>query len=265
MASAPEIQPDRPDQPAGAQGLVPPTEPSAGTEAVQAGAQSPSDPDHDLVALAQRGEEQAFEALVHRHQQRAFRIARNLVPRDEDARDLVQEAFLRVFRHLDRFDFRYPFTTWLHRIVTNLAIDHLRRRRLPVASAGGDGDDDEPAMLEREDHSAPAPSRRLEADETAQRVRDCIAALAPHFQTVLVLRELEGLGCAEIAGIVGATQVTVRWRLHRGRKLFQEEWERRERLAGAGLAGPPPAPTRARPGRTPARRDPRSEADDDPV
>ena len=196
------------------------------------------DPDQDLVALAQAGDEGAFEALVQRHQQRAFRIARNLTPQDEDARDLVQEAFLRVFRHLDRYDARYPFTTWLHRIVTNLAIDHLRRRRLPVRGAGGEEAEDERPALELPDPSVPAPSRRMEADEESQRVRDCIAALAPHFQTVLVLRELEGLSCVDIAEIVGATHVTVRWRLHRGRKLFAEEWERRERLADARLEGP---------------------------
>jgi RNA polymerase sigma-70 factor, ECF subfamily len=208
-----------------------------GTVAAAAGTPEPRDPDHEFIELAQRGDERAFEALVRRHEQRAFRIARNLVPSDEDARDLAQEAFLRVFRHLDRFDFQYPFTTWLNRIVTNLAIDHLRRRRPLARGQGGDvGDEDDESLPEAVDESEPAPSRRLEADETAQKVRDCIAGLAPHFQTVLVLRELEGLPCIEIARIVGATHVTVRWRLHRGRRLFQEEWERRERLAES-LAG----------------------------
>ncbi|HVS20050.1 MAG TPA: sigma-70 family RNA polymerase sigma factor [Planctomycetota bacterium] len=204
------------------------------------------DLDHECIQLAQRGDERAFESLVQRHQGRAFRVARNLVPSDEDARDLAQEAFLRVFRNLDRFDFQYPFTTWLNRIVTNLAIDHLRRRRPTARGAGGDVDDEAPALPEAVDESEPAPGRRLEAEETAQRVRDCIDSLAPHFQSVLTLRELEGLSCLEIADIVGATHVTVRWRLHRGRKLFAEEWQRRERLAES-LAGktpndPPTAP-----------------------
>ena len=219
------------------------------------------DVDGDLVLLAQSGDEAAFAALVQRHQQRAFRIARNLVPNDEDAQDLAQEAFLRVFRHLDRFDPRFPFTTWLHRIVTNLAIDYLRRRRLPIVATGGvEEEDGAPSALDQADPDAPAPSRRLEASETAQRVRDCIAALAPHFQTVLVLRELEGMGCAEIANIVGATHVTVRWRLHRGRKLFQEEWERRERLAEAG--GLAAAPTESHSRRTQPQQGPE---DDEPV
>ena len=192
-----------------------------------------ADAEHDLIRRAQSGDEAAFEALVRNHQQRAFRIARNMVPSDEDARDLAQDAFLRVFKSLDRFDFQYTFATWLHRIVTNLAIDHLRKRRL-IGTTSSSGDDEE-ADIDIVDQDQPQPSRRLEAKETSVRVRECIGALAPHFQAVLTLRELEGLPCTEIAKIVGATHVTVRWRLHRGRKLFQEEWERRERarLSGA--------------------------------
>jgi len=257
------MQPPEPEGPGGPPGSAPSARSPADGDEGLSGPEPGADPDHDLVALAQRGEEQAFEALVRRHQQRAFRIARNLLPSDEDARDLVQEAFLRVFRHLGRFDFRYPFTTWLHRIVTNLAIDQLRRRRLPLVSAAGSPDDDDAGMLEQEDLDAPAPSRRLEADETAQRVRDCISALAPHFQTVLVLRELEGMSCAAISEIVGATQVTVRWRLHRGRKLFQEEWERRERLAAAGLSPSSQAPTAGPAGRTSLHRAPEDESTDE--
>ena len=195
----------------------------------------PLDPvEQDLIRRAQAGEEHAFEALVKQHQQRAYRIARHMVPGEEDARDLVQEAFLRVFRSLDRFDFQFSFATWLHRIVTNLAIDHLRKRRL--LTAAGSGEDDESWETEVSAEEQPAPSQRIESNETVARVRECIASLAPHFQAVLTLRELEGLPCTHIAKIVGATHVTVRWRLHRGRKLFQEEWERRERAdrSGAG-------------------------------
>lgn len=223
--------------------------PQAGAEVERA---PPPDPrEQDLIRRAQAGEERAFEELVRAHQQRAFRIARNLVPSEDDARDLVQEAFLRVFRSLERFDFQYSFSTWLHRIVTNLAIDHLRRRRLVTQQASGE-DEDASAWESELESQAPSPSDRLESAETARKVRECIAALAPHFQAVLTLRELEGLPCTEIARIVGATHVTVRWRLHRGRKLFLEEWERRERAESSGAArgqnsgqpGPPAAPAR---------------------
>lgn len=195
--------------------------------------------DHALVRRAQEGEEAAFAELVALYEKRAWRVARNMVPGDEDARDLVQEAFLRVFRNLDRFDFKHAFSTWLYRIVSNLSIDHLRRRRRTQSTSSVDEDE---AGLDLVDEDAPGPSSALESSETQDEVRACLESLAPHFQSVLVLRELEGLPCTEIADIVGATHVTVRWRLHRGRKLFQEEWERRARLRDssrtAGSSGP---------------------------
>jgi DNA-directed RNA polymerase specialized sigma24 family protein len=74
----------------------------------------------------------------------------------------------------------------------------------------------------------------MSAEETKLEVHAVLQTLAPHFQSVMALREIEGLGCPEIAEIVGATHVTVRWRLHRARKLFLEEWQRRERVQAAG-------------------------------
>ncbi len=208
-------------------------QPAAGLTATPAAPGAPGDglDDHALVRRAQKGDPDAFEALVQRHEGRAFRVARNMVPSDEDARDLAQDAFLRVFKSLERFDFQHEFTTWLYRIVTNLAIDQLRKRRPTVSTQGVRAGDDDDRELDLPDPDAEDPSRRLESFETVRAVRECIDSLAPHFQTVLTLRELEGLPCTEIAKIVGATHVTVRWRLHRGRKLFQEEWERRTRLA----------------------------------
>ena len=189
------------------------------------------------IRRAQAGEEEAFAWLVRSYEVRAYRVARSLIANEEDARDVAQEAFLRVFRSLERFDFGYAFSTWLHRIVTNLAIDYLRKRR--VVAKGGSLEDEESQAPELVDQRVEDPSAGLEREETVDEVHRCLEALAPHFQSVLVLRELEGLSCAEIADIVGATNVTVRWRLHRGRKLFQEEWERRERaaLAGGGDSG----------------------------
>ena len=186
--------------------------------------------DHDLIRSAQRGEEEGFEGLVKRHEERAMRVARGLVANREDARDLAQEAFLRVFRNLERFDFQHEFTTWLFRIVTNLAIDHLRKRR-PNKSTVVMGEEGE-TEIDLPDAEAERPWEAMAREETAVQVRACIDRLAPHFQSVMVLRELEGMACTEIADIVGATHVTVRWRLHRGRKLFQDEWERMQRAAG---------------------------------
>jgi len=193
--------------------------------------------DHALIRRAQSGDESGFQALLERHRSRAWRIARGLVGSDEDAQDLVQEAFLRVFRSLASFDFAHSFTTWLYRIVTNLAIDHLRKRRAAISTTAQGEDDGD---FDLADEGGLGPAAALEHEDLAREVQACLASLAPHFQSVLQLREMEGLPCTEIARIVGATHVTVRWRLHRGRKLFQEEWERRARLretaAGRRLA-----------------------------
>ncbi|MEZ5977062.1 MAG: sigma-70 family RNA polymerase sigma factor [Planctomycetota bacterium] len=213
-----------------------PSDPSRTRDAapVDAAAEGPSD--HDLVRRIQKGDGDAFAILVGRHEQRAYRVARQMVADAEEARDLAQEAFLRVYRSIDRFDFQHEFTTWLYRIVTNLGIDHLRRRR-PIAT----GTDDDQPEFEQVDEDAAMPSDRIERGETAQLVRACIDRLPEHFRVVLALRELEGLTCQEISRIVGATPVTVRWRLHRARKLFAELWERlemrAEELPAATLVG----------------------------
>ncbi|MCA9001953.1 MAG: sigma-70 family RNA polymerase sigma factor [Planctomycetes bacterium] len=190
---------------------------------------SPRQVDEELVRRAQGGDEAAFAELVSRHQTRVWRVARGLVRSDEDAQDIAQEAFLRVFRGLDRFDSKYAFTTWLHRIVTNLCIDHLRKQRGQVSlSRRADEDETEGLAQELPDHRDERPSDAIISREEAREVREVLDGLAEHFRTALVLREFEGLSCKEIADVVGATQVTVRWRLHRGRKLFLEAWNRRQ-------------------------------------
>lgn len=215
--------------------------PEAQSGAEPSPAAGPSD--HELIRAAQRGEEPAFAELVRRHEERAVRVALALISNREDARDLAQEAFLRVFRNLERFDFQHEFTTWLYRIVTNLAIDLLRKRRPAVSTSA---DEEEEADLDLADPEGAPPSRGLEQMETAERVRACIDRLAPHFRSVMILRELEGLPCTEIARIVGTTHVTVRWRLHRGRKLFLEEWERMEAEHSKKRSPEPRAPNTAR-------------------
>jgi RNA polymerase sigma-70 factor (ECF subfamily) len=216
-AAEPERLPDRAEG-AGDEPIEVPSDPEADARRAE---------DHELIRRAQRGDEAAFASLVERHRARAWRVARGLVGSEEDAQDLVQEAFLRVFRSLSTFDFDHGFTTWLYRIVTNLAIDHLRKRRAAVSTAAAS---DEESDLDLPDETGASPSQALEQLDLAAEVDACLASLAPHFQSVLRLREMEGLPCTEIARIVGATHVTVRWRLHRGRKLFQEEWERRSRF-----------------------------------
>lgn len=174
--------------------------------------------DADLVQQSLGGNEDAFSGLVERYERRAFWIAFHILGRVEDARDVVQEAFVRVFRSLSRFDFSRNFYTWFYRIVMNLAIDSLRKRKTSRVAAldsfaGG--------LEAPEDDAHPAERR-----ETRELVWRVLEGMDTKFKAVLVLRDLHGLSCREIAPILNVTHATVRWRLHKGRKLFRERWER---------------------------------------
>ena len=181
--------------------------------------------DHELLRRILRDrDEAAFADLVGRYSERAYWVAWHVVGNAEEARDIVQEAFVRVHRSVDRFDFAHSFTTWFYRIITNLAIDAVRRRKVvqlfPIDTCrdfeAGDGDPVEP----------------LERDETRGRVWQVLDYLDPKFRAVLVLRDIHGMSCREIAPVLELTHATARWRLHRGRQLFREQWARLERADG---------------------------------
>ena len=183
----------------------------------------------ELIRACQEGDEDAFAVLVRRYHGRAYWAAYGLLGNEEEARDVTQDAFLRVFRALDRFDFNQNFYTWMYRIVVNLSIDRLRRNA-KSKSVAIDEVGEVPSNRGPED----APERRMEADETSREVRAVLDRLPEKYRTVMVLRELNGLSCKEIAGIVRSSHATVRWRLHMARKFFKDEWERREHRSERG-------------------------------
>jgi RNA polymerase sigma-70 factor (ECF subfamily) len=173
--------------------------------------------DQDLILRAQRGDEEAFRGLVEKYRRRAYWVAYNLVSDEDEARDISQEAFIRVFKSLGRFDLKYKFYTWLYQIVTNLSIDALRKRRNQRGLSL-----DEVGDVRANQVSA---HERLERAELKDRVASVLALLPPKYRAVITLREIEGLSSKEIAEIVGSTHATVRWRLHRARLLFRDAWE----------------------------------------
>lgn len=174
--------------------------------------------DAELLRATAAGDRDAFRTLVDRYERRAYFAAYHLLGDEEEARDVVQEAFVRVYRSMDKFDERRSFYTWFYRIVTNLAIDHLRHLRLTKKVSGED-------VTENLEGGAP-PSSSAESAETRNRVRRVLDTLPPKFKAVMVLRELHGLSCKEIASILGSTHATVRWRMHRARHLFRDAYER---------------------------------------
>jgi RNA polymerase sigma-70 factor (ECF subfamily) len=176
--------------------------------------------DAELVRRTLAGQQDPFAALVARYQKRAFWIAYHVVGRVEDARDVAQEAFVRLFRSLAKYDFARSFYTWFYRIVMNLAIDSLRKLR---SARAGSLDDVLPSLIDAREQSGDAP---LERGEENGQVWAVLEKLDAKFRAVLVLRDIHGLSCREIAPILKVTHATARWRLHRGRMLFREHWER---------------------------------------
>lgn len=180
--------------------------------------------DGDLVARAKGGDLEAFEVLVRRHRDGAWRVARQIVRNREDALDIAQEAFIRAYRALPGFKERASFRTWLYRIVVNQSLDHVASRRGGETAL-------EPERLER---GAPGlappaaeddPARAIERDEARARVHAALATLPEHHRSVLVLREIEGLSYEEIARTVGCSLGTVMSRLHYGRKSLRAALE----------------------------------------
>ncbi|MFQ5654261.1 MAG: RNA polymerase sigma factor [Planctomycetota bacterium] len=174
------------------------------------------DQDREWVERARYGDERAFERLVAKYQERTVSIARHFVIHEESARDVAQEAFLRLYRSLHRYDPKHRFYTWFYRIVVHLAIDHLRRLR-PAKMLG---------LWEAElVGGEEGPSCRLEQHDTRRRVWKVLQRVPLKYRILLVLRDLEGFTSKDIADVAGWNHATVRWRLHRARALFRREWE----------------------------------------
>ncbi len=190
---------------------------------------TPTRDDHELIRACLDGSQEAFAALVKRHEERAFWAAYRVLGDAEAARDVAQEAFVRVWRALERFDFAMAFTTWLYRITVNLAIDHLRRNK---RHKGVDIDLFKEGIAD--ESSGQAPDADQGSREIARKVRRVLETLDEKYRTVLALRDLEGLSSKQISDITSITHATVRWRLHVARKQFKDAWTRLEAQTAAG-------------------------------
>jgi len=176
-----------------------------------------------LVVEAQAGNRVAFEALVRRYDRDVLRLALNLMKRPEDARDVYQEAFLKVFRNLHRFRFECSFYTWLYRIVTNVCLDHLRRRQARP-------EDQAPDFFEvqREHRPTLDPERSLLGKEIRSRLAKAMERLSPRERVVFEMKHYQGLKLRAIGDALGTTEETVKNSLFRAtRKLRQELGELR--------------------------------------
>jgi RNA polymerase sigma-70 factor, ECF subfamily len=179
--------------------------------------------DDELVARAQTGDLGAFETLVERHEDRLYRLAVRLLRNDNDAREVLQEAFLSAWQKLGDFAGRAQFGSWIYRVTLNAALMMLRsRRRRPTISAEDlpEGAIDE-ALATDHDHSAAdwtrRPDEQLQSDELKEHIQKALGELPEILRVVFVLRDVEDLSTEETADVLGITTQAVKTRLHRAR------------------------------------------------
>lgn len=181
--------------------------------------------DINLVKRIKNGDKEAFRTLVEKYQRKVFSIAYGMVHNREDAMDLTQDAFLKAFHNLGRFEGSSSFYTWLYRIVVNVCIDHIRRsgKRFNV-----DYDDSllREDAVEGNDHILPStlganPLRVYGRKELLEQIGKALDEISPIHRQAIVLREIEGLSYKEMADVMGVSKGTVMSRLHHARKNLQ--------------------------------------------
>jgi RNA polymerase sigma-70 factor, ECF subfamily len=199
--------------------------PPAGNLFPAAGVQVPKEPvnadDQRLIADCLQGRTAAFEELVRRYQDRLYNAVYRLVSNPEDARDIVQDAFLNAYQSLAKFKGGAQFYTWLYRIAFNAAISLKRKQRVALAVQGSRAVS-APGAEPADPSEQSRPEHALERAEEERRVQTALSRLSAEHRAVLILKDIEGQRYEAIAEIVGVPIGTVRSRLHRARMELRE-------------------------------------------
>lgn len=182
----------------------------------------------ELARAAAGGDEAAFGELVRLHEKKVYNLAFRMCGNPEDAADAAQEAFLAAWRGLPNFRGEAGFSTWLYRLASNAAIDHLRRTKRQRAEASLD---DEALRLDAAD-DAPSPQARAEGEELRAAVLSGLAQLSEDHRQVLTLRELQELSYEEIAAVLEIDLGTVKSRISRARSALRKILIKNGNLSG---------------------------------
>jgi RNA polymerase sigma-70 factor (ECF subfamily) len=177
--------------------------------------------DQDLVTRARAGSERAYRELLERYQRPVFSLIYRMVRDREQAEDLSQETFVKVFNHLDKYDPKYKFSSWIFKISSNLSIDALRKKELATVSLDGSRH----AVTEEQIESSRItvesrtenPEEYLEAKELGEEIEQAIGTLRAEYRTAILLRHVEGRPYEEIAEVMGVPLGTVKTYIHRAR------------------------------------------------
>ncbi len=183
--------------------------------------------DRELVLKAKSGDAEAFRELVLMYERRLVNLAYSKSRNTEDAKDIVQDSFLKAWKNIAKFKGDSSFYTWIYRIVSNMTIDYSRKRYRQRERAVGESEVLDLTLQQSPDsHRMPmghvaGPMQQLENAELAGNLKLAIEDLSPEHREVVVLREIEGLSYAEISEAVGCSRGTVMSRLHHARKKLQ--------------------------------------------
>jgi len=170
-----------------------------------------------LISRCQQGDQEALKEIFNQYHQKLYRIAYGVVRHREEALDIVQEVFIKLFRSIHQFKGKSRFYTYLYRMTMNTAIDHTRKmKKVPPLSM------DEEEGFQLSDDADKRPDRILDHKELEAKVKWSMDQLSPDQKAVLIFREVEGLSYQEIAEATGCSIGTVMSRLHYGRKKVQE-------------------------------------------
>jgi RNA polymerase sigma-70 factor (ECF subfamily) len=187
--------------------------------------------DQEAIARVLAGDVDAFAVLVQRHRDKAFTLALRIVRNREEAEEIAQDSFVKAYRALASFRKEAKFSTWLYRIVYNMALSRLRRRRPEPAAGGPDeiafGGDVDPAGA----------LARLAARDRRRFVGEAMSRLDPRDAAVITLHYFEEAGVEEISGTTGLSQSNVKVRLHRARKKLQAELQNMLKGEARSLVG----------------------------
>jgi RNA polymerase sigma-70 factor (ECF subfamily) len=196
---------------------------------VEARAQQRSE-DDELIREAQRGQRTAFDALVRRYDQSVLRLALHMLGNEQDAQDVHQEAFIKAYRHLGNFRFECSFYTWLYRIVTNLCLDQLRRRKSrredPATVLDASGDEMDLMANITDDRSMANPAKELDRRVMSLQIGEALDKLTPRERTVFELKHYQGLKLRTIGEMLSTTEETAK------NTLFRATRKLRANLAG---------------------------------
>lgn len=182
-----------------------------------------NDNEKDLLEKSKRGDIKSFELLIEGYQKKVFNIAYRIVNNYEDANDLAQEVFIRVYKSIGSFKEQASFSTWIYRITTNVCMDELRKRKnRNVVSLDEELKIDDGEIKRQVESNEPTPEETVEKNELKKIVNEAISSLAEEHRIAIVLRDIQGFSYEEIAKFTNCPEGTVKSRINRARRSLKE-------------------------------------------